>query len=471
MTQQDIPDELKIFLDIARVPRPSGHTDAIRKFLADFAESFGLAHSVDSVGNVVVRRAGEGTVVTLQAHMDMVPASVPGYEFDFENTPLDVSVDNGWVHADGTTLGADDGAGMAIALTALTSPELEGCAIECLFTVDEETGLDGARGLGKDSLEGRYLVNIDSEDVNEITVGCAGSTTLEAAVAHPLREPAGFTYRIEIAGLLGGHSAGDIDKGRTNAILTVVRFLSGIPSVRLGLLEGGDAPNSIPNHAAAVFCVPYDVNVYEVSEPFFDEFIESVSKEEPEAAVAFGRAHDIPCWSVEDTRSFLDTMTGLRNGVFSYGPSGVRSSSSLGTASTSDGCCRFTVMPRSSDAEELSGLISSFRSYLEGNGATVPESPVSPPWAEKEGCALVETAAEVYRTVFRRDPRICVTHGGLECGIIRNLNPSIEGAISVGPTILGAHSPSERMDVATLSQMREYVFGLVRKLSSRSNVL
>ncbi|MBO4763710.1 MAG: M20/M25/M40 family metallo-hydrolase [Candidatus Methanomethylophilaceae archaeon] len=225
-------DELSVFLEITRVPRPSGHLARIREYLLEFAESHGLEHKEDRAGNVLILRKGSsGNAVVLQCHQDMVPNSVK--EFDFASTPLKAVIEDGWVHADGTTLGADDGSGMALMLCALADPELEGIPLECLFTTDEEIGLIGASKLEEGWLKGRTMVNLDNEDAGDITIGSAGSTDVAATFAVKRIRFSGKTYRMEASGLLGGHSAGMIASGRANAILLIAEFLSSLDDVRL----------------------------------------------------------------------------------------------------------------------------------------------------------------------------------------------------------------------------------------------
>ena len=225
------PKELSIFLEITRIPRPSGHLSRIQKYLEDFAKSNHLDFQKDESGNVLISRPGNGRTVVLQGHQDMVPNSVS--EFDFETTPLTTVIENGWVRAEGTTLGADDGSGIALMLCALTDPDLEGILLECLFTTDEETGLVGASNMKEGWLKGRVMVNLDNEDADEITIGSAGSTDVVARYSLQKSHSEEKSYKLRIEGLLGGHSAGMIDSGRANAILLTAGFLSVVPDVRV----------------------------------------------------------------------------------------------------------------------------------------------------------------------------------------------------------------------------------------------
>ena len=230
--KQESMDELSAFLELTRVPRPSGHLSSIQGYLQGFAESHGLECKKDSAGNMLILREGSHSkTIVLQGHQDMVPNSVK--EFNFTTTPLKTVIENGWIRADGTTLGADDGSGMALMLCALTDPAMEGIPLECLFTTDEEIGLIGASRLEEGWLKGRMMINLDNENADVITIGSAGSTDITATFSFDRDPCTGKTYRMKIGGLLGGHSAGMIDSGRANAILLMAGFLASLDDVRL----------------------------------------------------------------------------------------------------------------------------------------------------------------------------------------------------------------------------------------------
>ncbi len=227
----DLPEELSLFLEITKIPRPSGHLSHIQEYLERFARSNGLDLRKDGAGNILIRRPGDGRPIVLQGHQDMVPNS--SSEFDFKTQPLKTVIEDGWIRADGTTLGADDGSGIALMLCALIDHDLDGIPLECLFTTDEEVGLIGASKLEDGWLEGRTMINLDSEDAEEIVIGSAGSTDVVAEYHVQRTASEGKAYRLKIGGLLGGHSAGMIGSGRANAILLAAEFLSMIPDVRL----------------------------------------------------------------------------------------------------------------------------------------------------------------------------------------------------------------------------------------------
>ncbi len=458
-------EEMKNFLEITRIPRPSGHTEGIRAFLEGFADRLGLEHKKDEAGNLYVRRPGKGKRIVLQAHMDMVPTCTPGMDFDFVNTPVEAVIEDGWVHAKGTTLGADDGAGIAMAMCALSDPSLDGIDITCLFTVDEEVGLIGASKIPENWFEGDLMVNLDEEDDGQIVFGCAGNAMITASVSHPLEDFRGFTYRIDLEGFQGGHSAGEIDKGRENPILLLARLVHSIEGARLSLLEGGNAFNAIPMTASIVFSVPIGVNVYDVLEPLSENLMAELEKPEPGAQLTFGKATYMPSWNEKDTKEFLDVLLKLPNGLIRSAGFGPVTSSNLGTAVTEDGKITLGIMPRSSEEGVLDTLVSEITSILASCGADIPEPLVVPTWSGSPDGELCQKAAEVYREHFGREPRVLSVHGGLECGIIMGRLPSIREAVCIGPTILGAHSTTEKMSVQSLSDVKSYLFSLIRALS------
>ena len=450
-------DEYRYFSELTQIPRPSGHLDRIREYLVSFAERYGLDHVTDAAGNVLIRRHGRGRTVVLQGHMDIVAACTPGLDFDFENLPLETYVEDGWMHARGTTLGGDDGGGLALMLCALSDPSVD-ADLECLFTADEEIGLVGAMGIEPGFLSGRMLINLDEEDIRTVTIGSAGSADVEARFPFETREDTRQGYLVEISGLRGGHSAGEIDRGRGNAILIVAQFLRGLRGVRLGRFTGGSAPNVIPMSAAASFTVPKGSPVEKVFEEYSASCVNLL--EEPDYVFCLRKSPCSDTWSQDDTGSFLDALVSCPNGVFERDGYGVRTSSNLGVVRGGT----VVAKPRSSDYATLMRLIENQSRIFREAGAEVPEPSAFPAWKEPENGELVRTAVEVYRRHFGCDPMVSVTHGGLESSTIKDRHPGME-AISFGPTVRGAHSPDECIDLRTLTEAKGYLFELIRTLS------
>ncbi len=473
-------DEFRFFRELTQVPRPSGHLDRIRAHLKAFADSRGLPYEEDEAGNALIRREGTTRTIVLQGHMDMVPTCSPGMNFDFVTHLLSVTVDGDWITAEGTTLGADDGAGLALILCALADPSLEGYSIEGLFTVDEEIGLLGAARLQEDWITGKMLVNLDNEDVNEIIIGSAGTADVEASFSFNRAVDNGDHYCVEVTGLRGGHSAIDIDGNRGNAILILAGFLKAFKGVRVSSFIGGTASNVIPMSAKAEFSVPQGTDVYSVFDEFAAEMRENF--DEPDLTMSLKGARPSMSWTSSDTSSFLDCLLMCPNGVLERDVYGVKTSSNVGVVTCSmavaapcpaDGDAvksnvrdnvKVVVKPRSSDYEKLEEQVDTICAIFRGRRAEAERPEISAAWKESEENRIVKTAVSVYREFFGRDPVVTVTHGGLESSTIKSRNPGME-AVSVGPTIIGAHTPEERMDLATLTQMKGYVLELVRALS------
>ena len=454
---QEMTDELRFFTELTQVPRPSGYHDKIDAYLRKFAEDRGLEYSEDGAGNILIRRKGNTRTVVLQGHTDIVANSVSG--FDFVSEPLKIREEDGWISAEGTTLGADDGAGLALILCALSDPALEGYDIEGLFTHDEEIGLLGAMELDGEMVSGRMLLNLDNEDVNEITIGSAGSADIEAEFSFPRTEDAGRFYSVEVDGLRGGHSAGEIGNNRGNAILILAGFLRKFSGVRISSISGGIAPNVIPMSARAVFSIPQGFDAYEA----FDGYAEQIHGcfDEPDLTVSLKECGPVPSWSSDDTSRFLDALAMCPNGVIDTDGYGVKTSSNIGMI-TDD--TKVIIKPRSSDTERLEELVDTICAVFRCRKAEAPRPYIFPAWKESEDSRIVRTAVSVYRDHFGRDPKVTVTHGGLESSTIKEKCPGME-AIAIGPTILGAHTPDERLEISTLTAMKGYVFELIRTLA------
>ena len=455
--------EARFFLELTKVPRPSGHMERINAYLADFATEHGLEHEKDAAGNVLIRRAGNGRTIVLQGHQDIVPNSVR--EFDFVSCSLETVVEDGWIHADGTTLGADDGGGLALMLCALVDPKLDGISIECLFTTDEEVGLIGASKMAPGWLKGRTMINIDSEDVDEITIGSAGSTDIDARFVPETGQSDERMYELTVSGLLGGHSAGIIGSGRANAILIVSEYLRSLPNVRIASIEAGKASNVIPTSCTARFSC--DI----IPEKDFGSKAAGMCErfKDADPGIEFRLEPCDPCetsWTAEFTGSVLDSILSCPNGSLEEDRYGVKTSSNIGIIDGDAEHLAIVIKPRSSDWDALTGLIERIERCFSSAGAEASHSETFPPWKEPEDSDLVRTASDVYRKVFGREPRIVSVHGGLESSTIKEKHPGMQ-AISIGPTILGAHTPDERMDLSTLTEMKEYLFELVLALCGR----
>lgn len=468
-----------IFEEITRVPRPSKKEEKIIKYLEDFATKYSLEYKKDTAGNVVICRpsaasmSGRPTII-LQSHMDMVCEKNSDVRFDFDNDPIQAYADtDGWVKAKGTTLGADDGIGMAAALAVLADTSLELSAIEALFTVDEETGLTGAFELGKDMLTGKYLINLDSEDEGEIFIGCAGGVDTLAEFESET-EPADGKYvflRVDIKGLKGGHSGDDIDKGLANSNKLMARLLlNGMreSELRLCSFDGGNLRNAIPREAYAVLAVPVKLTTR-----FFDcleKFSADVRAEYSETETGIDiTAAEVPVenrvMTEEFQRRFIDALQGVQNGVLAMSmsmPGLVETSTNLASVKLSEGnTLVVTTSQRSSVDSARLNAAASVRSVFELAGAKVKHSEGYPGWKPDTSSKLLQVTVDSYKKLFGQEPKVRAIHAGLECGLFLQKYPELE-MVSIGPTLRGVHSPDERLEIASVAKFWEHLVDILQ---------
>ncbi len=453
---------------ITKVPRPSKKEGKIIEFLIDFAKQHDLEWQRDDIGNVVIRKPAtqgyeERPTVILQSHMDMVCEKNSDVEFDFDNDAIRTKVDGEWVRAEGTTLGADCGIGMAAAMAMLIDPEVEHGPLEALFTVDEETGLTGAFELGEGMLTGKYLINLDSEDEGEIFIGCAGGVdTVATFTCEREAAPEDYKfYRMDVANLLGGHSGDDIDKGRANSNKIAARWLYEMQDafgVRLSALDGGNLRNAIPREAYAVVAVPQ--HHCEAFEHRFAAFATDVKAEfhatEPNfslSLVATDAQADV--LTEEAQRRLVGALIGLPNGVLamSMAVKGlVETSTNLASVKfKAENRVVVTTSQRSSLESGKEWAKQSVEAVFLLAGAEVEHSDGYPGWAPNPESHLLQTTVQCYERLFGVEPKVRAIHAGLECGLFLEKYPHLE-MVSFGPTIRGVHSPDERLEIATVDK-------------------
>jgi dipeptidase D len=467
------------FGELTTIARPSKHEEAVREHALAWAGERGLVTSVDEAGNVVVRvpatagREGAPTVV-LQAHLDMVCERDPDSPYDPREGRIRVARDEDWVLADGTTLGADNGIGVAGALAAAEDPTLSHGPLELLLTVSEEQGLDGAKALDPELLTGRLLVNLDGTSDASITVGCAGSVhTFTRLPLRPGVLPDGWSVlSIALSGARGGHSGADIARGRTNAIKSLARVLAiageRVP-LRLADLRGGVSRNAIPREARAVVAVPAAngdaftaatlraLGVLREQHAGSDDGLElSLEPTDPG-----------PTADEATTSRALDLLGAAPSGVVTMSalvPGAVETSTSLNVASTDDGLLTLASMTRSASAPELDELVGRFEALARLAGAEIEVVRSYPPWRPDLGSSLLATARAAYARVLEAEPRLEVVHGGLECAVIGDKLPGIE-MISIGPEIIGPHAPGERLSISGTARFYRFLGALLDDLS------
>lgn len=458
----------RFFDEITRVPRPSKKEGKITAYLIDFAKSRGLAYRKDATGNLVILKDAtpgmeDRPAVILQSHMDMVTEKNSDVHFDFEKDAIQTRIEEGWVRANGTTLGADCGIGMAAALAVLAADDVPHGPLECLFTVDEETGLTGAFGLGDDMLTGKYLINLDSEDEGELFIGCAGGIDT-LATFHYTNEsvPKNYTFfRIDLQGLVGGHSGDDIDKGRGNSNKLLNRFLWYCArkfDLRLTYFNGGNLRNAIPREAYAIFGVPTK-SVARIQE-YFTRYQGAIKAEfqatEPGLTVTLAEMPEpASVMDLPTQTALLNALCGLPNGVLAMS----RTMDNLVETSTNLASVKFTdhkhitvtTSQRSSVESAKDEAAASVESVFELAGAGVVHSDGYPGWNPNPDSYLLEITKTSYERLFGVSPKVRAIHAGLECGLFLQKFPWLE-MVSFGPTLRGVHSPDERLEIASVEK-------------------
>ena len=465
---------------ITQVPRPSKKEGKIIEFLIDFARRHDIEYAKDATGNVVMRKPAtpgyeDHPGVVLQSHMDMVCEKNSDVEFDFERDAIRPRIDGGWVRAEGTTLGADCGIGMAAALAALIDPAVQHGPLEALFTVDEETGLTGAFGLGAGMLTGKYLINLDSEDEGELFIGCAGGIDTLATFRYEEQPaPADYTYyTARVSDLQGGHSGDDIDKGRVNSNRALARLLWSARK-RFGLclshFDGGNLRNAIPREATALFGVPAHSKAE--FEAFYERFAADLAAEfhfrEPNFRIALAAAPQ-PATVIDAAtlRNLLHALVGLPNGVVEMSfavPGLVETSTNLASVKfESDRRIVVTTSQRSSVESAKEAVMQAVEAVFELAGAEVVHSDGYPGWTPNPESHLLDVTVAAYRRLFSAEPKVRAIHAGLECGLFLEKYPHLE-MVSFGPTLRGVHSPDERLEIATVPKFWALLLETLRTL-------
>ncbi len=465
---------------ITQVPRPSKKEGRIIDFLVAFAKQHQLEYKKDGVGNVVIRKPAtpgfeERPAVILQSHMDMVCEKNSDVEFDFDNDPIRAYIADGWVRTEGTTLGADCGIGMAAALAVLIDPQAQHGPLEALFTVDEETGLTGAFELGEGMLQGKYLLNLDSEDEGELFIGCAGGIDTIATFTCSMEEaPKNYSFfRVDVSDLLGGHSGDDIDKGRVNSNKTVARLLwGGMQSceLRLSYFSGGNLRNAIPREAYAIFGVP--TRLKKDFEKRYELFAADLEAEfrlrEPNFRITLNEMPQVA--EVLDARSqfaLIYSLVGVPNGVVAMSaavPGLVETSTNLASVKfAGENKIVVTSSQRSSVESAKTYVMQMVESVFALAGADVVHSDGYPGWTPDPKSRLLAVTADAYRRLFGTEPKVRAIHAGLECGLFLEKYPDLE-MVSFGPTLLGVHSPDERLEIATVPKFWELLNEVLRTL-------
>ena len=468
------------FYSLTQIPRPTGHMEAVTRFVESVGNALGLETLRDGVGNVLIRKpASPGRenhkTVTLQAHLDMVPQKNASVKHDFLTDPIDAYVEDGWVKARGTTLGADNGIGASLALAVLADDTLEHGPIEALFTIDEEQSMDGAFGLKPNFLQGDILLNCDSEKEGELFVGCAGGADLN--ISFQFKEdtyiPEGdVAVKITLSGLKGGHSGVDIHLGRANANKLMFRFLKEAVcdyGARLSAVEGGNMRNAIPREAWAIVTIPGD-NVEALWELVSDyQEMYQVEYAGVESGIRFeAEMTELPTTLIpeEIQDDLINAIEGCQNEVISMlhdFPGTVESSSNLAIVKTSDELIEIKILVRSSSETRKEAVCSSLESIFSMAGAKVEIPDGYNGWQPNIHSPMLQVMKEVYQELFAVEPAVKVMHAGLECGIIQGAYPQMD-MISIGPDLEYPHSPDERVRIESVANTWRYITAVLAKI-------
>ena len=472
----------KNFNAINAVPRPSKNEEEIIKFVKDFGNSLNLKTIQDSVGNVVIKKPAsfgmnDHKTVVLQSHLDMVHQKNSDTEFDFLTQGINMLVDGDWVKARGTTLGADNGLGVAAIMAVLESNNIPHPPIEALFTIDEETGMTGAIGLDNTILDGDILLNLDTEEDNEIGVGCAGGIDITATLNY-IDEPCPTSclcYEISIAGLQGGHSGMDIHKGLGNANKLMSRILyDGFSrfGLRISKIDGGSLRNAIPRESRAI--VTIDKNKKNDFEFEIKKLIGDINDEfnslEPDFLIAL-KPYDLPKYVMELSKQekVIKVLKCVFNGVYRMSPdinNLVETSNNIARVLVENGSILIECLTRSSVDSSKYDLANSIKATFELAGFNVEFSGEYPGWTPNMNSTILRILKKLYFQLNNSEPVVAACHAGLECGILGRHYPKME-MISFGPNIKGAHSPDERVQISSVQKFWIFLKSILAEIPKK----
>lgn len=471
------------FADLNAVPRPSKKEARVIQFIKDFGHRLGLETYEDETGNVIIKKPATPGMehlqtVALQSHLDMVHQKNADTEFNFDIQGIDMYVDGDWVKAKGTTLGADNGIGVATIMALLASKDIQHPAIEALFTIDEETGMTGALGMKGGLLDASIMLNLDTEDDRELTIGCAGGVDITAKGTYePEATSAAMAgYKLSVKGLTGGHSGMDIILGRGNANKLMNRLLYLAISqfdVRIGSIDGGGLRNAIPRESVAT------VAVADADKSSFEKFVQeqaAVLQQEynttdPKLQV-LAEAAESPAQVL--TKGFagklLRAIYACPNGIYRMSPDIqglVQTSNNVARVLVQDSSYTVLCLTRSSVDSEKMNLAQAIQSALELAGASVELSGSYPGWTPKPDAAIIQLMSDLYRSKFEEEPDVNACHAGLECGILGANYPGME-MISFGPNIRGAHSPDEKVQISSVQKYWDFLLATLQRIPEKA---
>ncbi|MBR5905010.1 MAG: beta-Ala-His dipeptidase [Bacteroidales bacterium] len=469
----EIARVLDIFKEITTIPRESGYEGPVTDWLCRWAEAHGLEYKRDATGNVlIIREAASGKegvpTIVLQAHQDMVCEKNAGVEHDFRKDPIKYVIEDGWMIAKDTTLGADDGIGIAASLALLEDDAPTG-KIECLFTISEETGMDGAEAMESGFFSGKTLINLDSEDEGQLFIGCAGGLNTNIKFRFTRKESNLNYVRCSISGGIGGHSGDDINKGRANTVQLMARFLYSQLSSGLLLvsIDGGGKPNAIARECEALVAVPDAAKCIAAFRAFGADLKEEFHRTDPDLVCKAERAsmHLMPI-APSASRRIISALYSCPHGVEAMSqdiPDLVQTSSNLASAHTHEGkrIIEVVTSQRSSATSERRAMAAKVRACFENAGAVVRHMYEYPGWNPDMNSHILARTADAYRRLFNQEPEIKAIHAGLECGLFLQKFPGLD-MISFGPTLRGVHAPGEKLELASMDKFVALLDDVVR---------
>ena len=469
------------FADLNAVPRPSKKEERIIEFIMEFGKKLGLETFKDEIGNVIIKKpASKGMEnkkpIVLQSHLDMVHQKNANTEFDFNTQGIEMFVEGDWVKAKGTTLGADNGIGAATIMTVLSSSTIAHPAIEALFTIDEETGMTGALNLKGGLLNGKILLNLDTEDDNELTIGCAGGIDVTATGSYTLEAapPNILVYKIFVSGLTGGHSGMDIYKGRGNANKIMNRILLNAFEkfgIQISSIDGGSLRNAIPRESVAELVLP------EKEESAFETFVKLIEQELKAECKTTDPNLSVRIEKMETSKrvlqkgfqgKLLKSIYACANGVYRMSPDIlhlVQTSNNLARVLVKDGEYSLQCLTRSSVDSEKMDLANALKSTFELIGARVEFKGSYPGWTPNPDASIVKIMSDLYKELYKENALVSACHAGLECGILGTNYPTME-MISFGPNIKGAHSPDEKAQISSVQKYWTFFQETLKRIPS-----
>lgn len=471
------------FAKINQIPRPSKHEERIIEYLKEFGKSHGLATKVDEIGNVLISKPAtkgyeDRDTIILQSHMDMVCDKLVDVDFNFLTDPIQTYVDGDWLTAKGTTLGADDGIGVAMQLAVLEDDQIEHGPLECLFTRDEETGLTGAHGLAAGFMTGTQLINLDSEDEGLIFVSCAGGQTTRAKFKFDREDaPEGYFFlEASLKGLTGGHSGDDINKKRANAIKILTRFLyltNEKYGLRLASFNSGKMHNAIPRDGKIIFAVKSDMkeNVKADWNVFVSEVEEEFHVTDQAMQFAMSSTDAVKVLPQDISNKFILAMQAIDNGIFTMCQDEaiswlVETSSNVASVQTSDNEIYVVASQRSNVMSNLENMTNTVKAAFQLAGAELTVTDKYPAWKMNPDSKLTKTAVESYKRLFGKEPKVLGIHAGLECGLFSEKYPNVD-MVSFGPTLRYVHTPEERLYIPSVQMVWDHLIDILKHATKK----